>query len=377
MTKNRTTKKVFRVIILLLLAVVVIGILTTVISKSIRDKGKEYELVSPTPNDTIRYSTIITGSIKPRDEILVKPQMNGILSELKHTPGDYVEAGELLGIIRMVPDIAQVQNAAARVESTSVAYQQAEKVYKRDLELYNQKILSKEDYEKSLASYQMAKIDLSSAKEQLELVSKGSSASTANKNNTLVRATVSGTILEQPVKVGETVIMANAFNAGTTVASIADLNDLLFIGEVNESDINNITYGDRVNITIGALKNRLFGGIIEYVSPKGIERSGSILFEVKAALDKQDLSGIKAGFSSNAEIILEERNNVLSIPENCITYEGTQAYVFISKDGNAKEKSFEKKQIEVGLSDGLQIEVLSGLKGDELLRGSLKALSNN
>lgn len=365
--QKKRAKKWPKILLWVVLGLAIIGVIATAIVKS-QGKTKElYEEVTPTANDSIVKSTVLTGSIEPRDEILVKPNMNGIIAELNHLPGDFVQEGELIAKIQMVPDVAMVQSAASRVDAARVDLKRTEEVYNRDKSLYDQKILAKEAYETSLANYRRAKIEYSSAVEQLDLTRTGSSASTSKRNNTLVFATVTGTILEQPVKVGSRVTMANNFSEGTTVVSIADLTDLLFIGNVNESDVNNVTVGSPVTIHVGALKDKTYHAVVEYVSPKGKDTSGTILFEVKAAISGDDLSALKAGFSSNAEVEMAHKTGVLTIPEATVTYEGDKSFVFV-KGGKGE---YEKKEVTLGLSDGIKVEVLSGLTGDETLRGNL------
>lgn len=370
--QKKRAKKWPKILLWVVLGLAIIGVIATAIVKS-QGKTKElYEEVTPTANDSIVKSTVLTGSIEPRDEILVKPNMNGIIAELNHLPGDFVQEGELIAKIQMVPDVAMVQSAAARVDAARVDLKRTEEVYKRDKSLYDQQILAKEAYETSLANYRRAKIEYSSAVEQLDLTRTGSSASTSKRNNTLVFATVTGTILEQPVKVGSRVTMANNFSEGTTVVSIADLTDLLFIGNVNESDVNNVTVGSPVTIHVGALKDKTYHAVVEYVSPKGKDTSGTILFEVKAAISGDDLSALKAGFSSNAEVEMAHKTGVLTIPEATVTYEGDKSFVFV-KGGKGE---YEKKEVTLGLSDGIKVEVLSGLTGDETLRGNLMKKKN-
>lgn len=365
--QKKRAKKWPKILLWVVLGLVIIGVIATAIVKS-QGKTKElYEEVTPTANDSIVKSTVLTGSIEPRDEILVKPNMNGIIAELNHLPGDFVQEGELIAKIQMVPDVAMVQSAASRVDAARVDLKRTEEVYNRDKSLYDQKILAKETYETSLANYRRAKIEYDSAVEQLDLTRTGSSASTSKRNNTLVFATVTGTILEQPVKVGSRVTMANNFSEGTTVVSIADLTDLLFIGNVNESDVNNVTVGSPVTIHVGALKDKTYHAVVEYVSPKGKDTSGTILFEVKAAISGDDLSALKAGFSSNAEVEMSHKTGVLTIPEATVTYEGDKSFVFVK----GSKGEYEKKEVTLGLSDGIKVEVLSGLTGDETLRGNL------
>lgn len=370
--QKKRAKKWPKILLWVVIGLAIIGVIATAIVKS-QGKTKElYEEVTPTANDSIVKSTVLTGSIEPRDEILVKPNMNGIIAELNHLPGDFVQEGELIAKIQMVPDVAMVQSAAARVDAARVDLKRTEEVYKRDKSLYDQKILAKEAYETSLANYRRAKIEYSSAVEQLDLTRTGSSASTSKRNNTLVFATVTGTILEQPVKVGSRVTMANNFSEGTTVVSIADLTDLLFIGNVNESDVNNVTVGSPVTIHVGALKDKTYHAVVEYVSPKGKDTSGTILFEVKAAISGDDLSALKAGFSSNAEVEMAHKTGVLTIPEATVTYEGDKSFVFVK----GSKGKYEKKEVTLGLSDGIKVEVLSGLTGDETLRGNLMKKKN-
>lgn len=370
--QKKRAKKWPKILLWVVLGLAIIGVIATAIVKS-QGKTKElYEEVTPTANDSIVKSTVLTGSIEPRDEILVKPNMNGIIAELNHLPGDFVQEGELIAKIQMVPDVAMVQSAASRVDAARVDLKRTEEVYNRDKSLYDQKILAKEAYETSLANYRRAKIEYSSAVEQLDLTRTGSSASTSKRNNTLVFATVTGTILEQPVKVGSRVTMANNFSEGTTVVSIADLTDLLFIGNVNESDVNNVTVGSPVTIHVGALKDKTYHAVVEYVSPKGKDTSGTILFEVKAAISGDDLSALKAGFSSNAEVEMAHKTGVLTIPEATVTYEGDKSFVFVK----GSKGQYEKKEVTLGLSDGIKVEVLSGLTGDETLRGNLMKKKN-
>ena len=370
--QKKRAKKWPKILLWVVIGLAIIGVIATAIVKS-QGKTKElYEEVTPTANDSIVKSTVLTGSIEPRDEILVKPNMNGIIAELNHLPGDFVQEGELIAKIQMVPDVAMVQSAASRVDAARVDLKRTEEVYKRDKSLYDQQILAKETYETSFANYRRAKIEYDSAVEQLDLTRTGSSASTSKRNNTLVFATVTGTILEQPVKVGSRVTMANNFSEGTTVVSIADLTDLLFIGNVNESDVNNVTVGSPVTIHVGALKDKTYHAVVEYVSPKGKDTSGTILFEVKVAISGDDLSALKAGFSSNAEVEMAHKTGILTIPEATVTYEGDKSFVFV-KGGKGQ---YEKKEVTLGLSDGIKVEVLSGLTGDETLRGNLMKKKN-
>ncbi len=366
----KKSKKIFRTLLWVVAGVIVIAVIGAVIKKG-NQSMQSYEILKATPADTVVKNTILTGSIEPRDLVNIKPQMSGIVAALNKQPGEMVEVGEIIARIAMVADVATVQSAQSRVETARIQLDRMKEVYDRDKTLFDQKVIPLEKFEESRSAYDRAKVEYDSAKESLELVSTGSSASTRKSNNTLVRATVAGLILDCPVKVGQSVTQANNFSEGTTIVSIADLTDLLFVGNINESDVNKIKVGMDVKISIGALPDQTFPAVIEYVSPKGVNTSGTVMFEVKAALSKGNLENIRAGFSSNAEIVLERREGVLTIPEAAVTYEGGKSYVYVSK-GGGKDADFTKQEVTLGLSDGIKVEVLSGLSGDEELRGNAK-----
>lgn len=361
-------KKIFRSIIIILAILFALLILFSVINKG-KKTISQYEIEKVMVGDSIIKSSILTGSIEPRDLVLIKPQMSGIVSELLKQPGEYVEIGEIVAKISLIPDLGQVQNASSRVQSAKIQLEHAKESYEREKLLYEQNVSSKEQYENAKSTYLRAQIDLESAQEALEIAKSGSSSKTRTSNNTLVRATVSGLILEQPVKVGQSVIQANNFNEGTTIVSIADLNDLLFVGKINEGEVSKINIGSDVKIKVGALDGKEFPAKVEYVSPKGVETNGVVMFEVKAALMLTDNKEIRAGFSSNAEVVLDKKSNIMTIPEKCVNYEGSDAFVYILKSNKRKNQEFEKVPIKLGLSDGLKVEVISGLNGNEEIRG--------
>ena len=364
--KPKKHRKRNLVILILVLILVVATIIVAVVKG--RKPSTQYEEVAVSVNDTITKTSILTGSIEPRDLVQLKPQISGIVSELYKLPGDTVLAGDIVAKLSVVPDVGQVQAAGARVESARLAEQQAKEIYEREKGFYQQKVSSKEQFEKVQNEYERAQVELKAAIDNLEIARTGSSASTRKSNSTQVRATVSGTILEQPVKVGQSVIQSNNFNDGTTIASVANLKDLLFVGKVNESDVSKIEKGMEVVIRAGALPDISYKGVIEYVSPKGTETNGAVMFEVKAAiLPDPELDKVKAGFSSNAEVVLEKREGITTIPEKCIVYEGDKSYVYVKKGSEYK-----KQEVEPGISDGLKTEIISGLNPKDVVRGVVK-----
>jgi HlyD family secretion protein len=316
----------------------------------------------------IEKRTVATGKVEPRNEILIKPQMSGIISEVYKQAGETVQAGDIIAKIQVVPDMVNLSSAESRLSRAEIALDQSRRNYERDSKLYENKVISKEEFEKVALQYKNDQEELRAASDNLSLVRTGITASSAKYSNTLVRSTVSGTILDIPVKVGNSVIQSNNFNDGTTVASVANLSDMLFVGKIDETEVGKLHEGMPMQITIGAIQNREIPATLEYVSPKGTEESGAILFEMKAAMKLPTDVFIRAGYSANADIILDKRNDVLMIPESAVEFNGDSAFVYLVK--TEKPQTFERKPVKIGLSDGIHIEVQNGLKLNDKIRGT-------
>ena len=332
-----------------------------------RPKVVQYTIVTAQKGD-IQKSTVATGKVEPRNEILIKPQMSGIISEVYKEAGDMVKAGDIIAKIQVVPDMVNLSSAESRVERAKLAANQSRSNYERDLKLYQNDVISREEFEKVELQYKNDEEELRAATDNLSLVRTGITQSSAQISNTLVRSTVDGTILDIPVKVGNSVIQTNNFNDGTTVASVADLSDMLFIGKIDETEVGRLTSGMPIEITIGAIQGRTIPANLEYISPKGTEESGAILFEMKAALKIPEDLFIRAGYSANANIILDKREQVLTIPESSLEFSGDSAFVYMVK--NEEPQEFERHFVKIGLSDGINIEVTEGLKENDRIRGS-------
>lgn len=332
-----------------------------------RPKVVQYTIVTAQKGD-IQKSTVATGKVEPRNEILIKPQMSGIISEVYKEAGDMVKAGDIIAKIQVVPDMVNLSSAESRVERAKLAANQSRSNYERDLKLYQNDVISREEFEKVELQYKNDEEELRAATDNLSLVRTGITQSSAQTSNTLVRSTVDGTILDIPVKVGNSVIQTNNFNDGTTVASVADLSDMLFIGKIDETEVGRLTSGMPIEITIGAIQGRTIPANLEYISPKGTEESGAILFEMKAALKIPEDLFIRAGYSANANIILDKREQVLTIPESSLEFSGDSAFVYMVK--NEEPQEFERHFVKIGLSDGINIEVTEGLKENDRIRGS-------
>lgn len=359
-------KRILRIIGLVLLGLLVISTFMFLWQKS-RPKVVQYTIVTAQKGD-IQKSTVATGKVEPRNEILIKPQMSGIISEVYKEAGDMVKAGDIIAKIQVVPDMVNLSSAESRVERAKLAANQSRSNYERDLKLYQNDVISREEFEKVELQYKNDEEELRAATDNLSLVRTGITQSSAQTSNTLVRSTVDGTILDIPVKVGNSVIQTNNFNEGTTVASVADLSDMLFIGKIDETEVGRLTSGMPIEITIGAIQGRTIPANLEYISPKGTEESGAILFEMKAALKIPEDLFIRAGYSANANIILDKREQVLTIPESSLEFSGDSAFVYMVK--NEEPQEFERHFVKIGLSDGINIEVTEGLKENDRIRGS-------
>lgn len=358
-------KKVLKIAGLSLLGLVVILTFVFLWQKS-RPKVVTYKIESVTKGN-IEKRTVATGKVEPRNEILIKPQMSGIISEVYKEAGEVVQAGDIIAKIQVVPDMVNLSGAESRVSRAQLAVDQSRRNYERDRKLYENQVISKEEFEKVELQYKNDEEELRAASDNLSLVRTGITKSSARYSNTLVRTTVAGTILDVPIKVGNSVIQSNNFNDGTTVASIANLSDMLFKGKIDETEVGKLSEGMPMEITIGAIQDRKIPAKLEYVSPKGVEESGAILFEMKAAMEMPQDVFIRAGYSANADIILDRRTDVLTIPESSVEFSGDSAFVYIVK--NEKPQEFERKNVKIGLSDGINIEVTDGLALNDKIRG--------
>lgn len=360
-------KKIFKFVLLGLLAVLVLGTFVFLWKKSQPEKTT-YELVSPSIQN-IQKKTVATGKVEPRDEVLIKPQISGIITELYKEAGQRIQKGDVIAKVKVIPEMSQLNNAQTSVRTAKISLDLTKKEYERVEELYKNNVVSKEEYEKSLADFEKAKENAQAAQDQLEIVTEGISKRSGEFNNTMIRSTISGMILDVPVKVGNSVILSNTFNDGTTIASVADMGDMIFRGNIDETEVGRVVEGMPITLTVGALQDHQFNAMLEYISPKGTEENGAILFEIKAAAQIPDSVFVRAGYSANAEIILAKRDSVISVPESTIEFSGDSAFVYM-ETAEAPEQLFDRKLVKTGLSDGLNIEVLEGLTTDVKIRGN-------
>lgn len=318
---------------------------------------------------TISKTTVITGNIEPRDEVSVKPQISGIITELFKQAGESVAAGEVIAKVKVIPDMGQLSSAESRVRKAEITLEQAKTDFRRDEALHNKQLISDDAFDKTRQALRNAKEEMQAATDAYEIVRDGVSKSNASASSTLIRSTITGIILDIPVKVGNTVVLSNTFNDGTTIATVANMNDIIFRGNIDETEVGTLQKGMEMKIRIGALKDVEYIASLEYVSPKAKEQNGAKQFEIKAAVNVNKGNTIRAGYSATAEIILATARNVLTLPESTIEYSGDSTFVYLVK-GKGEEKTYEKTYVETGLSDGLNIEIRKGLKKTDTVRGT-------
>ncbi|MBQ3700038.1 MAG: efflux RND transporter periplasmic adaptor subunit [Prevotella sp.] len=359
-------KKYSKLIIAAVIALIFIGTFVFLWQKS-QPKEVVYNEFTPEVND-VRKTTIITGKIEPRNEVNIKPQISGIITELMKEPGQYVQQGEVIAKVKVIPDMGQLSSAEARVRLADINLKQATTDFEREKTLYDRQLVSADEYEKIRQKLQQAKEELVAAQDALQVVRDGVSKSNASASSTLVRSTISGIILDVPVKVGNSVILSNTFNDGTTIASVANMNDLIFRGNIDETEVGQLVSGMPMKITIGALQDLKFDAALEYISPKATESNGANQFEIKAAVKVAKDDKLRSGYSANAEIVLAQVQKALTIPESAIEFSGDSTFVYVIK-GTGDKKDYERRAVTTGLSDGVNIEVKKGLTTQDKVRG--------
>lgn len=361
-------KKVFKVLLWIIVLGVFIGTFVYLYLNS-RPKEERYNVVEPTTGDIMRR-TLLTGKIEPRDEIEIKPQISGIIAEVNVDPGMTVKKGDVIARIKVIPEESQLSSAQNRTEVAKINLEQARREHDRTKMLYDKKYVSREEFEQSEVAVMKAQSEYESALDALSIVREGISLTNAQESNTLVRATIDGLILEVPVKVGSSVIQANTMNEGTTIAKIADMSNLLFVGKVDETEVGRLKEGMPTTISIGALPDIKPSALIEYIAPKSTNDNGSNTFEMKAAIEVPEGVYLRAGYSANADICLESVENVLRVPEGVIEWAGDSTFVYVLVEEEPSQK-WERKAVETGVSDGVNIEVKGGIEAGSRLRGSI------
>ena len=358
--------KYSKLIIAIIVALIFIGTFVFLYQKSQPEPIVYNEFTTKTGD--ISKTTLITGKIEPRNEVNVKPQISGIITDIYKEAGDVVKAGEVIAKVKVIPDMSQLSSAESRVRLAEINAKQAQTDYDRDKVLFDKHLITAESFDKVSQTLHQAQEEVKAATDALEVVRDGVSKSNASASSTLIRSTISGVILDIPVKVGNTVILSNTFNDGTTIATLANMKDLIFRGNIDETEVGQLAIGVHMKITIGALQDVKLSASLEYISPKAVENNGANQFEIKAAIDVKGAKDLRSGYSANAEIVLQTAKNVLTIPESAVEFSGDSTFVYLVK-GKGEQKTYERHPVTIGISDGVNIEIKKGLSQKDIVRG--------
>jgi HlyD family secretion protein len=368
-------KKSVTIFILIFIVVTFAGALYYLYSKNAEDPIV-YQTEKPS-KQTIVKKTVATGSILPLEEVLIKPNISGVIEEIYVEGGDILKANDLIAKIRVIPNLSALNNAKNSINVAKIALDDQKRNYDRQSSLFEKGVISKQDLEKAQVAYDQAKQSYNAANQNYDIVKTGSTKGLGRSANTLIRSTVSGMVLEMPVEVGNQVIESNNFNEGTTIAALADVNKMIFEGKVDESEVGKIKEGLPLEITVGAIENSKFDAVLDYIAPKGKLENGAIQFEIKGTLTKMDSTFIRAGLSANASIILARADSVMSIKEALVQFDSKTKAPFVEvKTG---EKEFERRDITLGISDGINVEIKEGLNNEDEIKvwNAIKPMGGN
>lgn len=367
-------KKSVTVFILLFIVISFSGAMYYLYSKNAEDPVV-YKTENPSKKSIVK-KTVATGSIVPLEEVLIKPNISGVIEEIYVEGGDVVKANDLIAKIKVIPNLSALNNARNAIRAAKISLDNIKLKYDRQKLLYKNGVISKQELEVDEVTFNQASQSYNAAKENYDIVKTGSTRGLGSSANTLIRSTVSGMVLEMPVEVGNQVIQSNNFNEGTTIAAIADVNKMIFEGKVDESEVGKIKEGLPLEITVGALENISFEAILDYIAPKGKLENGAIQFEIKATLEKLDSVFIRAGLSANASIILAKVDSVLSVKEALIQFDPKTKQAFV--EVKIGEKEFERKDIKLGVSDGIHVQIKEGLSLDDEIKvwNTIKEIEN-
>jgi HlyD family secretion protein len=325
----------------------------------------EYETEKPFKTNIVR-KTVATGKVIPLEEAEIKPKVSGIIEKIFVEEGAQVEVGDLIATIRVVPNVQSLNSAQGSVKTAQLRFNNAKTNYDRIKGLFEKGVKSRSEFETAELSYNSSVQDLSNARNNLQIIQKGSAAGMGKTANTYVKAEISGTILEIPVRKGNQVIESNTFNAGTTIATIADMTKMIFEGKVDEAEVGKIKNGTVLEVSLGAIEKKKYPAKLNFIAPKGTEENGAVQFKIKGDLTIDDEFFVRAGYSANADIVLEKKDSILSIKEALLQFDKKTETPYVEiKIG---DQEFEKRDVELGISDGINVEILSGVTKDDEIK---------
>ena len=314
---------------------------------------------------SIEKKTVVTGKVIPEDEVEITPQIQGIIDEIYVEEGDQVNNGDLLAKIKVVPNEQNLNSAEGRLANSRIILKNAKIEYERNKSLFKNGIISKQQFDNVELNYNQAKLDVSNSKSDLQLIRLGSKGGSAAAN-TNIRATVAGTVLEIPVEKGDQVIASNSFNAGTTVATIADLNKMIFEGKVDEAEVGKLVIGMPLEVNLGAVEDKSLKAKLKFIAPKGNEEQGAVQFKIEADLFLNDSIFVRAGYSANASLVLERKDSVMAISESLLQFDSKTEEPYVEIE--VGDQKFERKDIEIGISDGVNVEIITGISEDDKIK---------
>ena len=361
-------KKVIYTILGIIFALAIIGSLFMLYKKS-KEKDTIYKVQTPFVSNLVK-KTVATGSVIPRHEIAIKPQVSGIIDEIYVEPGEKIKKGDLIAKIRIIPDMIVLNSAESRLNKANILLEDAKLVYERQKKVYEQGVIPDAEFQKVRIEYNSALEEVESAENNLQLIKEGITKKAGKISNTLIRSTIQGMILDVPVEVGTSVIQTNTFNEGTTIATIADMGEMIFEGKIDETEVGKIREGMNLELTVGAIESEKFNANLEYISPKGVEENGTVQFEIKAQVTLREDVFIRAGYSATADIVLNRKDSVMVIPEGLLKFEKDTDSSFVEVE--TQPQLFEKRFVKTGLSDGINIEVISGLTMEDKIKAGKK-----
>lgn len=360
-------KKILKIVGVIVFIGLVIGVVAYFGKKNSQDT-QVYEVTKPTVGD-IEVKAVATGEVKPLETIEIKPNISGVIKSINVTEGQYVEKGQLIAEIRVVPNVANLNSALQSIRSAEIEVSLQQKEFNRAKSLYNQGVIPKSDYDNSLAAFQNAQQSLKTAQANYKVAQTGVAPGLESYATTRIVATTSGVVLDIPVEIGNMVQEINNFSTGTTIATMADINKMIFAGKVDEAEVGKLKEGMKINVSIGAIPNKTFTAILDFISPQGVANNGVVQFEIKAPIQLDSKYFIRAGYSANAEVITAGAKNVLIIKTAHLRYDENQKpYVEVLKSGKGADATYEKKYLSLGVTDGVNVEVKSGITKDDQIK---------
>lgn len=366
--------KLFKVLLgLIVLGGVVTGIYALASSGK---KGENGLKVVVAESGSITEKALAVGQIQPRQKYSVKSKISGIVKSCRVEVGDGVKAGDPILEIQPDPTPLEVTEVDRRLESAQASFTRAKSEFDRAKELFEQGVTPRSEVDVKREAFELAKIAVAKADQDRELTRKGKITSIDSGIDSIIRAPAAGTILTRAVNPGDPVVPLTSYQPGTELATIADMSDLIFKGTVDEIDVGKLHVGLVARIKVGALPSDVVTGQVARIAPQAQQKDGATLFDVEIELDPGQTVVLRAGYSANADLIIREKKDVVTIPERLVTFEDGGRKAFVELPGKGPKDEPRKVEITTGISDGLNIEVTSGLKaGDQLVQRPPKQIS--